>query len=175
MVFIIHIVVFFSPNLDTWVALYINKLLINFFDDAIIQLIENLLNVDPSLGRAFQEVNSVFLGELHALLIANLSILFLVALIADQYEEQIFMAKGLGLLEPLHDMVEAFLAGDIVAQDRADSILVVAPGDGLEALLPCLNKPDGTVSQICSLMLLLLYLMTLAPNSTPMVTSCFSR
>ena len=98
-----------------------------------------------------------------------------VGLVAHQDEVQRLVTVAGGLLDPALHVAEALPAGDVVADDGADGVAVVAARDGLEALLARLREKEGTVSQICSLMLFLLTASVLAPNSTPMVTSCFSR
>jgi hypothetical protein len=70
---------------------------------------------------------------------------------------------------------EAVAVGDVVDHDGAHCVAVVPSRDGFEALLAGLSGTAFTVSQICSLTLFSLNLSILAPNSTPMVTSCFSR
>lgn len=99
----------------------------------------------------------------------------LVGLVAHEDEEQAGGPVGLGFLQPASHVVERFLVGDVVADDGPDGIAIVAAGDGLEAFLPGLSQRKSTVSQICSLILLSATLMVLAPNSTPIVTSCLSR
>jgi hypothetical protein len=139
MVFISHVVVFIRAHLYARMVLHIHQAFIDFFQNTSIKFIEHLLDIGTGFGRAFKEVDFVFPGKLEALFIGNLSVLFLIVLITDQNKEEVLMAKGLGLLEPLQDMGEALAAGDVVAQDCSDGIFVVAPGDRLEALLACLH------------------------------------
>jgi hypothetical protein len=98
-----------------------------------------------------------------------------VAFVADEDEGEGGWAVGFGFFEPLGDVEEAVAIGDVVDDDGSDCVAVVPSSDGLEALLSGLYKRILTVSQICNFMLFSLTFSILAPNYTPMVTSCFSR
>lgn len=99
----------------------------------------------------------------------------LVTFVANEDEGERRRTVCLGFLEPLGNMNKAVAIADVVDHDGSNCVAVVPSGDGLKAFLPCLCVVWRTVSQICNLMLFSLILSILAPNSTPMVTSCFSR
>lgn len=88
----------------------------------------------------------------------------LVGFIADEDEIQAGWPVRLSFFQPFGHMIEALLVGNIVADDGSDRVSIIAPRDGLEALLAGLDKPECTVSQICSLMLLRPIVIVLAPN-----------
>ena len=94
-----------------------------------------------------------------------------VLLVADEEGGDFIVGVGLGLVEPLADVVKGLAVGDVVDEDDTDGSSVVGPGDGLEGFLSGLDDERGTVSQICSLMGLPPTWMILDPNSTPMVVS----
>lgn len=75
------------------------------------------------------------LCELLALVGGDLAGLDHVALVADQDAGDVVRGVLLDLVHPVLDGTEALAVGDIVGHDDAVRALVVARGDGLEALL----------------------------------------
>jgi hypothetical protein len=89
----------------------------------------------------------------------------------EQGDDLLVGGIGLGLLDPLLDVVETVAAGYIVDQDCSDRAAVVRSRNRLVDLLPGLYCISITVSQICSLSGLSLMVIVFDPNSTPMVGS----
>jgi hypothetical protein len=81
------------------------------------------------------------------------------------------MGIVLHFVEPLVEALEGLAVGDIEHQEGRNRPFVVGPSYRLEGLLPRLNNPSLTVSQICILMLLFWVWIILEANSTPRVGS----
>ena len=79
------------------------------------------------------------------------------------------------LFNPFLYMIKTLSTGNIETHNSTDCVSIIPSCNRFETLLSCLNYFLITVSQICSFMLFLLILSILAPNSTPIVTSCLSR
>ena len=75
------------------------------------------------------------LGELLALVCGDLAGLSHIALVADEDARDIVGSMFLDFAHPVLDGAEALSVGDVVGDDDTVSALVVAAGDGLEALL----------------------------------------
>lgn len=94
-----------------------------------------------------------------------------ISLVSDEYHCYFVVRVAFCFVQPFPDIVEAFSIGDIIDEDHPDGASVVWPRDRFKGLLTSLCYIDHTVSQICSLICLLLAVITLDPNSTPMVVS----
>jgi hypothetical protein len=75
-------------------------------------------------------------------------LVFDVGLVADQEGGDFIVGVGLGFVEPLGDVIEAFARGDVVDENDPDGPSVVGAGDGLEGFLAGLAEERRTVSQI---------------------------
>ena len=71
--------------------------------------------------------------------------------------------------EPGVDAFEGLRIVEVEDQHDSDRIFVVGSGDGAEGLLSGLTNSIGTVSQICTLMVLPPTTIFLVANSTPIV------
>ena len=75
------------------------------------------------------------LSELFAFVCGYLASLSHIALVANEDARDIVGSVFLDLAHPVLDGAEALSVGDVVSDDDAVGTLVVAAGDGLEALL----------------------------------------
>lgn len=75
------------------------------------------------------------LGELLAFVCGNLASLSHIALVANEDARDIVGSVLLDLAHPVLDGAEALSVGDVVGDDDTVGALVIAAGDGLEALL----------------------------------------
>lgn len=96
---------------------------------------EGLLDVGRGLGGGFEELNAEGVGELLALLGRDDALGGEVGLVADEELVDILAGVAVDLVEPLLDVVEGFVVGDVVDDDDAVGPAVVRGGDGAEALL----------------------------------------
>ena len=96
---------------------------------------EGLLDVGRGLGGGFEELDAEGVGELLALLGRDDPLGRQVGLVADEELVDILAGVAVDLVEPLLDVVEGFVVGDVVHDDDAVGAAVVRGGDGAEALL----------------------------------------
>mmetsp|Transcript_8630 Transcript_8630/g.24220 ORF Transcript_8630/g.24220 Transcript_8630/m.24220 type:complete len:319 (-) Transcript_8630:1038-1994(-) len=96
---------------------------------------EGLLDVGRGLGGGFEELDAEGVGELLALLGRDDPLGRQVGLVADEELVDILAGVAVDLVEPLLDVVEGFVVGDVVDDDDAVGAAVVRGGDGAEALL----------------------------------------
>lgn len=95
-----------------------------------------------------------------------------VSFVADEHDDDTLIGGMLvGFFDPLAEIFKGGAAGDVVDEDGSDCAAIVGSGDGLVGFLTGLDSRSITVSHICNLMTLLLILIVLEPNSTPMVGS----
>ena len=96
---------------------------------------ESLLDVLAILSRSLKEADVVVLGEFLALVGGDLAGVGHVALVADQDAGDVVAGVLLDFVHPVFDGGETLAVRDVVGDDDAVRALVVAAGDGLEALL----------------------------------------
>jgi len=72
---------------------------------------------------------------------------------------------------PFTNVVKRLSIGNIIDQNNSNRSSVIRSCNGFESFLSCLNKLIFTVSHICNLMCLSLVVISLDPNSTPIVVS----
>ena len=77
------------------------------------------------------------LGQLPSLVGGDLSGVLHVGLVAHENSRDVVRGVLLDLVHPVLDGGEALAVGDVVGDDDTVGALVVAAGDGLEALLAC--------------------------------------
>lgn len=82
------------------------------------------------LGRSLQEDQVERSGELGGLIVLNLALVNQIRLVSDQELVDILAGITINLLQPLLDVVEGLLVGDIVDDDDTMSSTVVGRGDG---------------------------------------------
>lgn len=96
---------------------------------------KGLFDVGGVLGRGFDERDLERIGESTARVGGDGALVDEIALVADQELLDGAAGEGVDLLEPLLDVVERLLVGDVVDHDDAVRSSVVAASDGAEALL----------------------------------------
>jgi hypothetical protein len=100
-----------------------------------------------SFSRANFSPSSVSTSRLS---VSKKTLLFLhIALVPDEDEAHVLVAVGLGLLEPLLDVLEGLSSGDVVDDDRAGRGLVIRSGDRLEVLLSGLRNNERKEAVPC--------------------------
>ena len=100
---------------------------------------------------------------------------FHITFLANNYKHHLWVAINFGLFKPSGNIIKALSIGNIVDEDGASCWSIVSASDGLEWFLSSLNSQNITVSHICSFIVFYPTVIILAPNYTPMVTSCFCR
>lgn len=71
-----------------------------------------------------------------------------IGFIGDEQGRDLVIGVGLGLIEPLGDVVKGLAIGDIVDEDNSDGSAVVWSSDGFEGLLPCLHNSQKILCPI---------------------------
>ena len=97
---------------------------------------ETLLDVGGILGRGLEELERRSLGELLGRLEGDGTLGVQIALVSDQQLGHALARIPVDLLQPLLDVVERNLVGDVVHDDDPVRASVVRTGDGAEPLLP---------------------------------------
>lgn len=96
---------------------------------------ERLLDILAVFGGCLKEANVIMLCEFLALVGGDLAGVGHIALVANEDARDVVRGVLLNLAHPVLDGAEALSVGDVVGHDDSVSALVVAAGDGLEALL----------------------------------------
>ena len=103
--------------------------------DVLRQREERLLHVDGRLGGRLHELDPVLYGQLLPPLPADLPPVVHVALVAEDHLLHVGGGVLLDVADPVLDVVEALLVGDVVDEHDAHGPAVVGRGDGAEPLL----------------------------------------
>lgn len=96
---------------------------------------EEILNIEAVLGTGLEEGDVLLVGEGLTFIILDHALIFEIRLVSDDYLVNFFVTVLLDLTEPVLDVVEGLLVGDIIDKDVTVSSAVVRLGDGTEALL----------------------------------------
>lgn len=106
-----------------------------FFLDLVGHEKESLFDVGGIFGRGLDERDLERVSQALARFGGDGSFVDKIALVADQEFLYSATSKGIDFLQPLLDVVEGLLVGDVVHDDDAVGASVVAAGDGAETLL----------------------------------------
>ena len=103
---------------------------------------ECFLNIDVRLGARFQELDAVFIGQGLTLLLADHLLVRHIALITDEDAVDALTRMLLNVPDPISDIVERALIGDVVHQQNAHGAAVIRRCDCPEPFLPrCIPYP----------------------------------
>lgn len=105
-------------------------LLLQLLLDSLGHLSESILDVSGRLGGSLQEDQVERGSELGGLVVLNLALVDQIGLVSNQELVDILAGIAIDLLQPLLDVVESLLVGDIVDDDDTMSSAVVGRGDG---------------------------------------------
>ena len=96
---------------------------------------EEILNVEAVLCRGLQEGDVLLVGESLTFVMLDHTLILEIRLVSDNDLVHLLVTVLLNLTEPVLDVVEGLLVGDVINEDVAVSSAVVRLGDGTEALL----------------------------------------
>lgn len=105
-------------------------LLLQLLLNSLGHLGEGVLDVGGRLGGSLQEDQVERSSELGGLIVLNLTLVNQIGLVSDQELVHILAGIAVNLLQPLLNVVEGLLVGDIVDDDDTMSSTVVGRGDG---------------------------------------------
>ena len=97
---------------------------------------ESLLDVGGSLGGGFEEFNAEGVGKFLALLRRNNTLARQIGLITNEKLIDVLGCVSINLVQPLFDIAEGFLVGNIIDNDNSVSAAVVRGCNGAESFLP---------------------------------------
>jgi hypothetical protein len=118
--------------------------------DALTDVLEEFLDAEPVLGGHQHMCGVVLLGELLDLGVVNFATAFEVGLVAGDGEDDVIGGVVVEFVDPLLDLLEAFLGGDFVGDDGSEGVAVVDGGDGAVLLLSGGVLLGGGVTQMVS-------------------------
>jgi len=96
---------------------------------------ESLLDVGGSLGGGFEEFNAEGVGKFFALLRRNNTLARQIGLITNEKLIDVLGRVSINLVQPLFNIVEGFLVGNIIDDDNSVSAAVVRRCNGAESFL----------------------------------------
>ena len=96
---------------------------------------ESLVNVDLIFCGSLQELHAKRLCELLAFLVADLSLVLQVALVADKYLHDVRTSVLSNLTQPVFNVLERLSVRNVINEYAPVSSLVVSGGNGFESVL----------------------------------------
>jgi len=108
---------------------------LNLLVDVVCDVDERLLDVLCSLGRGLEEEETILFGELLTLLGLYDTAVFKISLVADQHDCGVLTRVLAAVLQPGGEVVKGLTTSDIVHEESASSVAVVAPSNRAELLL----------------------------------------
>lgn len=122
-----------------------SSLLLQLLLDSLGHLGEGILDVGGALGGGLQEDQIERGSELSSLVVLDLTLVNQVGLVTNQKLVDILAGVAVDLLQPLLDIVEGLLVGDIIDDDDTVSSTVVRRSDGT-ILAKHYTESKGSVS-----------------------------
>jgi len=103
--------------------------------DVVCNIDERFLDVLRSLGRGLKEEETVLLSKLLTFLRLYHTAVFKISLVTDQHDCGVLAGIFAAVLQPCSQVVKGLAPSDIVHEQCAGSVAVIAPCDGAELLL----------------------------------------
>ena len=96
---------------------------------------EEILDIEAVLGRSLEEGDVLLIRESLTFIILNHALILKIRLVSNDNLVNLLVTVLLDLTEPVLDVIEGLLVGDIIDKNVAVSSAVVSLRDGAEALL----------------------------------------